>query len=389
MRGKHRAHAHQLISMPSRRDIAIGTIVLLVAFAAALLWLRRPSTPPAPAPREVAQAPVAEETDAPAAPTREPRRELKPRREPSNVERAERLRRRAKFPPDSRAIDDGLDPIAGKRVGEIGRSGEPDEPGQHLVVQTTDSSYQAPGEVLIRARVVELDRSGREYDGDIPELSQEIRALSGEILDDEGEAVVALTFADDGQNGDGLADDRDYTATLTPDPDRPEEFQGRYTIEVSAETMTGEILVATTSFFYSTPGAHLTGQYRDAIVDGHLQIEAEVEVETAGEFRIEATLSSDAAIMLGHARTTVTLEPGTSWVPMRFWGLILREQQVDGPYMLFSVTLSELQGDVTLPSDVVGSPYSTAAHKAADFTDRTYDDPELLEAAKRLESAGG
>jgi len=378
--------------MPSRRDIAIGMVVVLVAFAAALSWLRRPPAPPAPEPRAVAVAvaPAPEATEAQEAPPApEPRRELKPRREPSNVERVERLRRRAMFPPDSRAIDDGLDPIAGKRIGEIGRSGEPDEPGQHLVVQTTDSSYQAPGTVLIRARVVELDDSGREYDGDIPELAQEIQAMSGEILDDEGEAVVALTFSDDGQDGDGLAGDRDYTATLTPDPDRPEEFQGRYTIEVSAETVTGEILVATTNFFYSTPGAHLTGQYRDAIVDGHLQIEAEVAVETAGEFKIEATITSPSAVMLGHTRTTVNLEPGTSWVPMRLWGLILREQNVDGPYTLFSVTLSEIQGDVSLPSDVVGSPYSTAAHKASDFSDRTFDDPRLLEAAARLESAGG
>jgi hypothetical protein len=37
---------------------------------------------------------------------------------------------------------------------------------------------------------------------------------------------------------------------------------------------------------------------------------------------------------------------------------------------------------------VVENAYSTAPYRAADFSDRPYDDPNLLDAAARLERGG-
>jgi uncharacterized membrane protein len=381
--------AARRIDMPSRRDILIGAIVLVAAFAAALLWMRRPAPAPStPAPAAVAVAP-APPADATATPFREHPRRLEPRREPSNVERASRLRRRARFPPSSRPIEDGLDPVAQNRTAEVARSGPPDEAGPHLVTFPTSTTFQAPAAITVYAQVVKHDAAARTEDGDPQEVRLAAAGIRGEVQNADGEAVAALVFGDDGQDGDAEAGDRFYTATLVPDPDRPEAFRGRFAAVVTAETTDGDTLVATTGFLYATPTAHLTGQYRDAVVDGHLQIEAEVAVVEPSDIRLEGTLASPAAVMLGYARTEVPLAPGTHWIPLTFWGLILREQNVDGPYTLFSVTLATLDEDGAQPSDVVGNAYRTAPHRAADFSDQPFNDPALLEAAERLEAGGG
>jgi hypothetical protein len=91
--------------------------------------------------------------------------------------------------------------------------------------------------------------------------------------------------------------------------------------------------------------------------------------------------------MLGFARKRVALAAGTAWIPLTFWGLILREHEVDGPYNLFSVTLTTLGDRGEQGSDVVGNAHNTAPYRVTDFTDLPYNDPDLLEKAARLDAA--
>ena len=64
----------------------------------------------------------------------------------------------------------------------------------------------------------------------------------------------------------------------------------------------GDPLSATNTFTYTVQTAHLTGSYRDSLVDGNLQIDAEIEVEEPGRFYLEGTLVTAAdAKMVGYA----------------------------------------------------------------------------------------
>jgi hypothetical protein len=119
-----------------------------------------------------------------------------------------------------------------------------------------------------------------------------------------------------------------------------------------------------------------------------LQIEAEADVTAPGDYEIEGTLATSAsAEMVGVARARVTLGEGKAWIPLTFWGLILREKNLDGPYNLFSVTLTTLTDYGPQGSDVVGNAHHTAAYRASEFSDLPYNDPELLEKAAQLEAA--
>ena len=53
------------------------------------------------------------------------------------------------------------------------------------------------------------------------------REIRGEIIAANGAPVTAITFHDDGTHGDAQAEDFFYTATYTPDPDKPKAFAAR------------------------------------------------------------------------------------------------------------------------------------------------------------------
>jgi hypothetical protein len=109
-------------------------------------------------------------------------------------------------------------------------------------------------------------------------------------------------------------------------------------------------------------------------------------VTTAGRFHVEATLyGAGGAEKIAWAQAAQWLEPGTHWLDLGYYGLILRERGIDGPYVLRYVALSTTTAMPNAKNRVVENAYQTAAHRAASFSDTPYDDPALLEAARRVE----
>src|SRR6185369_5452671 len=138
-------------------------------------------------------------------------------------------------------------------------------------------------------------------------------------------------------------------------------------------------------FLYSVPLAHLTGRYRDALTDGHLVVEAEVAVEELCRFHLEATLAGADGTPIAWAQNALPLDAGTAWIPLTYWGLVFRERNVDGPYVLRTVALSTTGEMPNQKNDVVTDAYTTRAYRAADFSDAAFNDPNLIETAERLE----
>jgi hypothetical protein len=303
---------------------------------------------------------------------------------------ADLLRRSARFPPTSRGIEDNIDPISRSHASKPARSGPPSSDHPVLIAYPAVPDVEAPGDVMLYAEVVlreSLDNEElRRHERDAREDRVGASGIRGEIRNEAGKPVATVQFRDDGQGGDAEPNDRFFTAVFTPDPDKPKEFRGPFRVIVTADTLDGDTLKVTTGFTYSVPTAHLTGKYRDKIVDGSLLIEAEVAVEEAGRYQLEGTLASPDANMIGHAHEIVTLEPGTTWIPLKFYGLMFRDRKVDGPYTLWSVVLSTIGDDGTQQSDVAPAAHTTAAYKASEFSDREYGDPEKLERADRLQA---
>jgi hypothetical protein len=374
--------------MPSRSLVAV--LVLVVAFAAGFWLMRRPSVEPvqAAAPAAVVSpaAIVAVIADAEPSPSASPRRrtirtetEIAPTLEEPQMRSitagtAEDYRRRARFPRSSQPIEDGVDPVQRDREVTRGKSAGEQGTNPTLVVWPERTGFEAPSPIVMFAYLVHDDHK------------VEPKSLRGEIRTQQGGILADLAFNDDGTSGDATANDLVYTAVVTPERDRALEFKGSQLVEVHAETRGGEERIATSGFLYSVPLAHLTGRYRDEIVDGSLVVSAEVQVDAEARFHLEATLAERDGTPLGWAQNAIVLPPGTAWIPLTYWGLMLRERGADGPYVVLSLALSTTGEMPNQKNDVVVNAHVTKPYDVAQFSDRPFNDPDLLDAAARLDA---
>ncbi len=374
--------------MPSFRRHLLPSVALLIAFALGFWSLRgTPASPPPSAPPIV---PAAAATPAvlAAPPSASPsplRRTVRTETEVApagmlpevgsiSASTARDYRHRARFPRSSQPIEDGVDPVARDREVTRGKSVGPEGTDPTLVVWPERTGFEAPDAIVIFAYLI---RDERKVDP---------KTLRGEIRTQQGGVLAALDFRDDGTGGDATANDLVYTAVVAPGPERAADFKGAQLVEAEAEIANGETRVATTGFLYSVPLAHLTGRYRDEIVDGSLVVSAELAVHAAGRFHLEATLAETDGTPLGWAQSAQVLEAGTAWMPLTYWGLMFRERGVPGPYVLATVALSTTGEMPNQKNDVVVNAHRTQAYDVASFSERRYDDPDLMDAAARLEA---
>ncbi len=287
----------------------------------------------------------------------------------------ESYRERARYPGWSQPVLDGVDPI--QRDWEVtpGLS-MPEDERPRLRIRPARMSFEWPERVVVFASLEEEGRNLTPAD------------LRGEVRDERGNEIAELDFRDDGRDGDERADDDLWTATLDSAGGGKSELKGAYLFEVTAQTGAGEPRSATSGFLYSVPLARLDGRFRERVIDGNLVIEAGVHVERSARFHLEGTLGTEEGHPLAWAQNALTLGPGDGWIPITFFGLALRESGRDGPYRLLSAALStagEMPNQKNVP---LIDAYTTAFYRASEFRREPFDDPDLLEAAERLEREG-
>jgi hypothetical protein len=276
---------------------------------------------------------------------------------------AAEYRERARYPRWTQPITDAVDPIVRDREVTRGTSLGPEGRNPTLVVYPSRSTYEAPQPVVIHAYLVQDERK------------VDARAIAGQVRTQQAGVLAALAFNDEGRDGDAEANDLVWTAVVAPGPERARDFKGAQLVAVDAETLGGEQRNATSGFLYSVPLAHLTGRYRDALVDGNLVLEAEVAVEAAARFHLEGTLADAAGDPLAWAQVAAVLEPGRAWMPLTYFGLVLRERGVDGPYLLRTAALSTTGEMPNQKNDVAERPHVTRAYAATDFSDQPESAP--------------
>jgi hypothetical protein len=375
----------------SRSSISIIAAVGVVVVALVVLTRFRTERPPdAPAATQAAPAaPIVGIAATPGARAARPDAPPVPQaasQEPvltaAQVERmqatAAALRERARFPPTSRPIVENLDPIVETRAVEERMS----PPGQGraptLVVHSSSLSYEAPSPIILFARFI------REWPNDrMPRPDAEI---AGELVNAEDDVVAVVDLLDDGQERDIEAGDGIFTTRLTPTPEDVVRWNGLVRVRVYGKTSDGERRSAKTRFYYGAPSARLTGNYQDRLVNGNLEILAEIDVKALGEYRLDATLGLANAQLLAWGQNTLALEPGLAWMPVTFWGLTLREANQPGPYRLASIALANVTLKPPQLNDAIGTQYETAAYDPFDFSGDAYNDPKLLQRADRLDA---
>jgi hypothetical protein len=381
------------MSRRRRTLVALG-LASAAALVVVILGGRAAGTrgaPPAPAPAAPA-APLA----AASAPTPAPRAPDPPLADDPVTDRggrgaipagglaraaADDYRRRARFPRSSHPLapEEG-DPLVRDRTITPITSRGPNGEDPALTVFPALAGFEAPEPAVLYAYLSV---------GETMIVARDVRAI---VLTDDLTPVAEVVYRDDGIAPDGAADDRLYTATFSPDAEAARALARSYMVRVTAVTPADDLRFAATSFLYSAPHAQLTGSYRDAMVDGSLSIEAEVEVTQAGRFHLEGSLyTADGGRGLAWAQNAIDLPPGRHWIPLSYYGLAFREAGVDGPYLLRYVALSTATAMPNGKNRLMENAHVTRAYRASAFTERSFDDPSMLEAAERVERdlAGG
>ena len=288
---------------------------------------------------------------------------------------AEDYRRRARYPRSSYplvTVED--DPIVRERIVHPVSSRGPHGEEPSLTVYPALVGFESPDPAVVHAFLTLGDEK------------IEARSMRATLVTDRFETVGELEYRDDGSGGDATADDHIYTAVFVPGAEAAGRPATSYMVRVVATVGVDEERIAVTSFLYSFPDAQLTGAYRDTVVDGSLQVQAEVAVTAAGRFHLEATLYDAAGQQaLAWAQTALELSEGRHWMTLPFYGLILRERGVDGPYLVRNVALSTASTMPNGKNRLADRVYATGAYAASSFTDAPYNNPELLDAADRIE----
>jgi hypothetical protein len=378
-----------MTSRGRRRALVAGVVA---AVAGGLVLLVRPArtapdrapfaAPPAPArPAAAEPDPAPAPPPAPAAPAVFPspsaaRREL-PTLPPQALTRttADDYRRRARYPRSSHPLAPDEDPIARDRdVTPITEHG-PNGRDPSLTVFPALPGFEDPEPVVLLAYL------------SIGDERIAAREMTGTVTTEALEPLGEVTYHDDGVGGDQEAGDGLYTTVFVPPPG--DALAESFLVKVHAVALGDVERFAATSFLYSRPRARLTGRFRDAAVDGSLHVEAEVEVLAIGRFHLEASLAdATGGRQLAWAQSAAELPPGVHWMPLDYYGLILREADVGGPYLLRRVALSTTSDMPNAKNRLLENAYLTAAYPVTAFTDQPFQDPALLDAADRLERDG-
>lgn len=291
----------------------------------------------------------------------------------------------ARYPASSWPLLDAVDPIVSERTPSPISAGN----APRLSVWTSGVAFEAGQTVALFAQMEDTRADATLMQQTLAALGKKPAAQSvrASIRNRAGETLGEVVLRDDGRGADALAGDRIYSAQWTlPAARQPAAGRAESLLVRTVATLAdGRERVTSGGFQYSHPGAALTGRYRDAVENGSLKLLAEVEVNVAGRYHLSGTLADALGAPRVQAQAAQVLAPGKHWIALDYYGLILRELGVAGPLTLASVTLSSTQAMPNALGPVLRDQHRLAAIPLAALTDKPFGQPELLDAAARLE----
>lgn len=257
-----------------------------------------------------------------------------------------------RYPSNNVAIDqDAKDPIS-LRYEVDERTTENQDRTAFLTIWTDKKFYQRGDLVQLSAKLVDIHGA--------PINTQ----FSAQLIYEESKSVMILDLQNQGNNGV-------HQASFTTDETQDKKMlAGNYKLLV----INNADKVADAAVFTLTdPVAAFTGEYRDSVnKDGNLIIEAEINVTEKEKLYFQASLYTELGKAIGVTQNTFTFGPGKHWVPLEFFGLMLHDSGVDGPYLLKNISLAR----VTMPMQrgpLLHPEYYTQAYELNQLSNTNHD----------------
>jgi hypothetical protein len=274
------------------------------------------------------------------------------------------------YPPGSQPLHGAVDP---------GTQDKEDNPvdaekGIHAIFGPRRAIVHPPDELVIDLEV--LNKLGAHLS-----IGNGVARFRSEKANPEKGPWYQVPFVDDGSGKDLAAGDMTYTATYKPSAQEQADLLagGQHVfVEVvfEAPSNLGIRKYVTVMQYTREPDAKLNGKFTEAMQRGSLVVQAGVTAQQAGDYRVIASLFG-AGESIAFASKTAHLEAGDGFVPLLFFGKILHDSGIDGPYELRYMMLFQHIGTGMdeIPGDTVDHAFTTKFHRAKDFSPDPYQAP--------------
>ncbi|HEX8697596.1 MAG TPA: hypothetical protein VF815_02050 [Myxococcaceae bacterium] len=357
-----------------RRGWAVAAAAVAVLVLVVLLWPRElEETPapgePAPAPQAPTQAstparaPAATTGVTPAASSEPP----PPAPEPTPGTTPAK-------PPEAPPIE--LSPTTQRLAeeffpGTTEWEGIPVDDSHQYQLRILPKRYNVVTPMPIAVQLEMIDRQGQSQ----PLPSPRVRLRS---LEKVAQPWIDVPVKDDGSGADERPGDLLYTATLQPTAEQQKALYGQVLIEGSVEVPgVGTRVIPSVLIYTRGPRAKLTGRWRDFPRNGHLYLEAELEVDEAGLFTLMAQVFGPNLEPIAWVRQMERLPAGRGHLTLEVFGKALHDAGIDGPYRVRQVLLTRDYENSSHydPGVTVEEAHRTRAYRASEFSAEAFVPP--------------
>jgi len=231
--------------------------------------------------------------------------------------------------------------------------------------------YNVVAPMPIAVQLEMIDRQGQRQ----PLPSPRVRLRS---LDKAAQPWIDVPVKDDGSGADERPGDLLYTATLQPNAEQQKALYGQVLIEGSVDVPgVGTRVIPSVLIYTRGPRAKLTGRWRDFLKNGHLYLEAELEVEEAGLFTLMAQVFGPNMEPIAWVRQMEKLPAGRGHLTLEVFGKVLHDAGIDGPYRVRQVLLTRDYENSSNydPGVTVEEAHRTRAYRASEFSAAAFVEP--------------
>jgi hypothetical protein len=190
-----------------------------------------------------------------------------------------------------------------------------------------------------------------------------------------------LVYRDDGADGDPIAGDLRYTNRFVPSEQGELQQASSARIEAYVE-VGGQRRRFLRDFVWAPRPVLEVVAIRDGIDDGSLVATLDCEVFEDGLYTFYGNLfAADGTTPIATSKRTYPLEAGRRKVKLVFFGKVINDQEVDGPYVLKDVHGLRRMGDDEYNNvwwQHAGA-HRTRSYASTDFSGDEWDDPEKRE----------
>ncbi|WNZ56960.1 hypothetical protein QT397_06325 [Microbulbifer sp. MKSA007] len=262
------------------------------------------------------------------------------------------LARFHRYPPENRAIKTPeQDPIT--QTFAVDERTTHSEEGDSLTIWTDEKFY-------LRGDTIRVFAYQADSDGD--RVSADLTAL---LVYEDQQVVGTLAFSD--SDGDLV-----YEVLMEAGSFNSQVLEaGIFKVIVDTDI---DGLRDAAAFTLSEDTGSYTGSLRDSVTaDGNLLIEAEVDISREGRYYFQGSLYNDEQSPIGTTQNALELTAGRHWIPLEFYGLLIRDAGQDGPYLVKQLSIARVT--VPMARDSAFEPgYYTERYSLDQFTDTPYQE---------------